>query len=143
MILVLLVVAWGLVLVPRFLRNHAGRGSRGSLNDFRDRFAVIYQARQPGSAPGRPNLRSVSSRSRAVNRRRTQKRRRDVLAGLTALAVGTLIIGLMPAFRSVLIVHALVDLLLAGYLTLLVRRRNYAIDRRYERPVLSYHPIDD
>lgn len=58
-----------------------------------------------------------------------RKRRRDVLSGLLVAMAATLILSLVPALRSMLYVHLVVDALFAGYVALLVRARNLAVER--------------
>ena len=138
-ILVLLAIAWGLVLGPRFLKSRADRGS--SFSDFRLRLSVMQQGRLPLAGVSGPARQT--RRANDYVRRKSQKRRRDILAGLVALSLATLAIGLAPGFRSILVVSAVVDVLLVSYATLLIRRKNVALYSRYDRPVLAYQPIDD
>lgn len=60
----------------------------------------------------------------AANRaRRARKRRRDVFLALCALAVGSLVLGLLPGFSALLTLHVAVDALLGLYTVALLRRR--------------------
>lgn len=144
MILVLLIVAWAVVLAPKVIRGRAARGA-GSLDDFRARFSIIHQSRMraPQSYGGAAFKASGSPRLVSLARHRVQKRRRDVLAGLLALSVGTLVIGLLPSFRSLLMLNLLFDVLLVGYVGMLLRRKNAGSYARFERPMLALQPIDD
>jgi hypothetical protein len=64
----------------------------------------------------------------ALNRaRRARKRRRDVFLALCFLALGTLVLGLLPGFRALLSVHVAVDVLLGLYTLALLRRRSAAV----------------
>lgn len=65
----------------------------------------------------------------AAARQRSQRRRRDVLTVLLLLAVATLVLGLVPTFRVLLMVHAVVDVLLVAYVGLLIHQRNAAAER--------------
>lgn len=69
-----------------------------------------------------PSFRAASARSR------TLRRRRDVLVVLLASAGVTLLLALMGV-GMMLVLHLLVDVLLAGYIALLVRQRNLAAER--------------
>lgn len=82
--------------------------------------------------------RPVGRSSRAVGmsrvgmsaaRSRTLRRRRDVFTALVASAAGSLVLGLVPAFRVLLLVHLVVDVLLVAYVTLLIRQRSLAAER--------------
>jgi len=64
-----------------------------------------------------------------VSRQRAQRRRRDILVTLLALALGTLVIGLVPGLRMVLLLNVVVDLLLVAYVALLIHQRTVAAER--------------
>jgi Flp pilus assembly protein TadB len=82
----------------------------------------VPAARRPaGSA--RPHSRHAAGRALA------RKRRRDVLCGLLVAMGVTLVLGLLPPLRMLLVVHLLVDALFAGYVALLIRARNVAVER--------------
>ncbi|HUE60924.1 MAG TPA: hypothetical protein VMO88_15225, partial [Acidimicrobiales bacterium] len=83
-------------------------------------------ARRPGSPAGviRPPATTV-----ALRRRRAQKRRRDVLFALVAGVLGSFALAMIPGLSIMWSVQVLFDLLLAGYVTLLVRQRNLAAER--------------
>jgi hypothetical protein len=70
------------------------------------------------SAPRRPSARSQARR-----------RRRDILFSLLVAAGTTLVLGAVPALRMLWLVHVVVDMLLIGYVSLLVRQRNLATER--------------
>ena len=60
----------------------------------------------------------------AANRaRRARKRRRDVFLALCCLALGSLVLGLLPGFRALLLFHVAVDLVLGMYTMALLQRR--------------------
>ncbi|MDQ6782233.1 MAG: hypothetical protein M3063_02055 [Actinomycetota bacterium] len=73
----------------------------------------------------------------ARRRAERQKRRRDVFFALMAGVVGSLILGVIPGLHVMLYIQVLFDLLTAGYVALLVRRRNLAAERELK---LSYLP---
>ena len=62
-------------------------------------------------------------------RSRTIRRRRDVLSALIVAVLATLVLGLLPAFRVMLVAHVVADVLLAAYVALLVHQRNVAAER--------------
>ena len=72
-------------------------------------------------------MRAVSPSSAA--RSRTIRRRRDVLSALVVAALATLVLGLLPAFRVMLLAHLVADVLLAAYVGLLIHQRNVAAER--------------
>ena len=98
-VVLLLTLIWAMVLVPPALRAHAAR---------KEAFLVSF---------GRPPLpvdhRPVRPRSTRI------RRRRRAAGGLLAAMAATLLLGLLPAFRVLLIVHLfLLDSFLA-YIALL------------------------
>lgn len=57
------------------------------------------------------------------------KRRRDVLMGLLFAVVCTGLMGVIPALRPMLVVTGVLAVALGGYVSLLVRLRNRAVER--------------
>jgi hypothetical protein len=74
-----------------------------------------------------PAARAASASS--ASRSRTIRRRRDVLSALIVAVVGTLGLGLLPAFHILLMANVLADVLLVAYVALLVHQRNAAAER--------------
>ena len=70
-----------------------------------------------------------SSAAASAARSRTIRRRRDVLSALIVAVLATLVLGLLPAFRMMLIAHVVSDILLVAYVALLVHQRNVAAER--------------
>ena len=62
-------------------------------------------------------------------RSRTLRRRRDVFTALLGAAGVSLVLGLFPAFRVLLLVHLAVDALLVAYVAVLIRQRSLAAER--------------
>lgn len=113
--MLLLVSIWAAVLVPPAVRAHNQRRA-----DFVGSFG------RGSDAPGRPR-RPIATRAH---------RRRHILGGLLIAMAATLVAGLLPPFRILLVVHLfLVDSFLA-YVTLLVhlRRRQEAVTASVPRP---------
>ena len=81
----------------------------------------------PGRAPvaaGRPRPTSSAARSR------TLRRRRDVLTGLAATVVVTLLLAVVTSLASMFVLlHLLADVLLIAYVALLIHQRNQAAAR--------------
>jgi hypothetical protein len=77
-----------------------------------------------------PTARPASSAAASsASRSRTIRRRRDVLSALIVAVVGTLGLGLIPAFHILLMANVLADVLLVAYVALLVHQRNAAAER--------------
>ncbi len=75
-------------------------------------------------SPRPPAIRRVSPA-----RSRTLRRRRDVFTALLGAAAVSLVLGLVPAFRVLLLVHLAVDVLLVAYVAMLIRQRSLAAER--------------
>ncbi len=62
-------------------------------------------------------------------RSRTLRRRRDVFTALLGAAAVSLVLGLVPAFQVLLLVHLAADVLVVAYVALLIRQRSLAAER--------------
>jgi len=109
-VVLLLVLIWAAILVPPAVRAHSAR---------KEAFVVSFGAGPaPINQPPRPRSRPV-------------QRRRRIAGGLLIAMAATLLIGLLPTFRALLVVHLfLVDSFLA-YIGLLA----HAADRAARRPL--------
>jgi hypothetical protein len=96
-----------------------------SLAAHRDASRTHLNGRGPGGAPPR----AFAAAGLASPRRRALRRRRDILVGLLATAALTLVVGIVPDLRAMLIVHLVADVLLAVYVALLIRQRTLAAER--------------
>ena len=148
MILVLLVVAWAIVLGPWLLRSRSDRGSMHSLDDLRTRLATLQHYRQTGGVRvARSSIGAGGRRSSGLHARRARKRRRDILSGLVALSVGTALVGILPGFRVLWLLHGVIDVVLAAYVMLLIslkRSSGARTVRVHERDLaFAFHRIDD
>jgi hypothetical protein len=74
-----------------------------------------------------------------MRRHQAQRRRRDVLLALVVGAAGSLLLALIPGLSVMWTVQIVFDLMLLGYVALLVRMRNLAFEREakltYIRPI--------
>jgi hypothetical protein len=84
--------------------------------------ARTASGRPVGASPRTPN-------AARLRHRQAQRRRRDVLFALLAGAVGSLLLALIPGVSVMWPVQILFDLLLVGYIALLIRMRNLAAER--------------
>lgn len=137
--LLILAVIWAAVLVPPMLRARAEGRPSDSIGEFHRHLSVLSRTGPVDfSAANRLYANSPAPYVSAgpwtaarleARRRRTVKRRRDILVSLLAGMAGTLVLGLVPALRELLYLHLMLDLLFAGYVALLVRMRNVAAER--------------
>lgn len=81
-----------------------------------------------GHRASSPSARLASPAATAA-RSRTIRRRRDVLTALLVAAVATLALGLLLGMGVMLVAHVVTDILLVGYVALLVHQRNVAAER--------------
>jgi hypothetical protein len=158
-VILVLIAIWATVLIYPILRARSEGGFGDSIGTFRRHLSVLERAapnsvspanrlRLPPSSSGIPpyrpgararpgtgaGLRSPGGRRYAppavmARRRKLQKRRRDVLFTLVTGIIGSLLLGLIPGLSMMLFVCAGFVLLLAGYVSLLVRLRNLATER--------------
>ncbi len=84
--------------------------------------------RQPVYAPA-PGVSSA-------RRRQICRRRRDVLFVLVVAVVATLVVAVSTGRHSLLLLQVAADAVLAGYVFLLVRLRNLALERQHKLRVL-------
>jgi hypothetical protein len=149
-ILLVLAVVWAAFLTPQVLRARAEKTSADSIGVFRNQLSVLERTAPAGmgrhpraAAPmGRPAARYATAPS---PREAVRKRRRDVLVGLLAGMSATLLLGMVPIFHVLLLLHVVLDLLFAAYCALLVRARNVVAERdmkvRYlPGPMLASEP---
>lgn len=155
MVLLILVVIWAAVLIPPFLRARAEGRPADSITDFHRQLSVLrrtgprvgglsdyapeggYAGRHVATlGPSRPSYAApmarpayAAGRHASFARRNARRRRRDILMALLVAAGTTLVLGAIPALRMLWLVHAAVDVLLFGYVALLIRQRNLATER--------------
>ena len=148
MVLLVLALIWGALLVS-WLRSRSASGFTDPVVTFRRHLNVLERTTptvvrpanrlaDPVTRHAAPTMRTSSSgrltrpvaaNSAALRRRQTQKRRRDVFFALVAGTVGSLALALMPGLSIMWSVQVLFDLLLVGYIAVLVNLRNRAAER--------------
>jgi len=124
---------------PRRIRpaNRMGVASRPAAG-------VAVQRLSPNTY-GRPtSANAVAQRSArsganatAIRRRAAQRRRRDVLLSLLAGAFGSFLLALVPGMAAVWFVQVLFDVLVAGYVAVLLQVRGVSAERQRK---VSYMP---
>ena len=143
MLLLILAVIWAGV-VASLVRDRVGERPSDSIGSFRRQLHVLQRTAPASVAPANtlyaPREHQVAPISAMPMRRRpaasvdsararTMKRRKDILIGLLITMGATLLLGMLPMFRILLVLHVLADLAFAGYVALLVRMRNDAVER--------------
>lgn len=157
MVLLILAVIWAAVLIPPALRRRAEGRPADTITAFHHQLAVLRRAgphtvraghwmlRDGGTSTPKLSQRHValvapapprraappawSTAPRPSARSQARRRRRDILFSLLVAAGTTLVLGAAPALRVLWMVHVVVDVLLIGYVSLLVRQRNLATER--------------
>lgn len=144
-IVVLLFLAgiWGIVLYGWFRDRLADTRPADSIGSFRRQLSVLERT-GPASLGGAPMARRpfvpaaanfeapVALAAPPQRVRRTSsaaKRRRDILFGLLAVMVGSLLLSFVPGLGTLRLLHVVADLLCVAYLGLLIRRRNVRAER--------------
>jgi hypothetical protein len=119
-------LAWAAYLAQVLFRRRAARPS--AIGDYRRTLSLLPGFRGDDVVMGSSLGRSVAgfgpSRSvSAARARRARKRRRDVFLGLSATALGTFVVGLLPGFRIMLAVSLTMVVALGLFAMALVRMR--------------------
>lgn len=101
--------------------------------------AGTRHGQQPANVPGRWVM-VPKDLPQAPKRRRNRviRRRRQMLGRLVIAAVGTLVLGLFPQMRVLLLVHLGIDVVIAGYVAYL--RRQFVLEqqrREVVRPLVE------
>jgi hypothetical protein len=148
LVLVILAVIWAAVLLPPYLQNRSESRPADSISTFRNQLSVLERRSTmvaptgrslgvPAPRPtGRP--RPVQFDRARLARAEAKKRRRDILVTLLAAAGLTFVLSfVLPA---VIVLHLLIDVLLAGYVALLVRQKRVAEERAMKVRYLSSAP---
>lgn len=121
--------------VPPRLRvaGSSGSDSYGQPVPLSARLAAAQEgaSRSAKPAPGAGRHRAAAPAQAAMSprRRRTLQRRRQVLFFLLAAVAGTLLLGAIPGLHKLLYANVVFDLMLAGYVALLIRLRNLHAER--------------
>ena len=140
MVLFILAVIWAAVLLPPYLQNRSESRPADSISSFQRQLSVLEKrtvvskpALQRSSSPVR-SARGFGSQSPynthtvRLSRSEAKKRRRDVLFTLLGAAGITFAMALRLG-GSVWGLHLACDLLLAGYVVLLVQLQQRAMER--------------
>jgi hypothetical protein len=134
-VLLILVVVWAVVLVPGLLRRRLERRSGDSIGDFHRQLRILQRTGPAPLAPAAPAPAARAEPTSTVHRTdpyfhpEACKRRRDVLAGLACVVLGSGLLAVVPMLRPVLGVTAFAALVTAIYVGMLVRMRGRAIER--------------
>jgi len=135
LVLVILAGVWAAVLVPPYLRSRSETRPATSISSFRQHLSTLERT-MPGARAVPParlpvHLTPISTRPAAgvpVGRAEVRRRRREILFTLAGAAAITLLLALTMGGMAIAF-HLLADVLLAGYVTLLVQLRRAAADR--------------
>ncbi|MFO7591644.1 MAG: hypothetical protein R6X23_12230 [Acidimicrobiia bacterium] len=145
LVILVLVVLWGAVLLPPILRSRNESGMPGGIGDFvgKLRSGLGHGHASDGDLPAlQPIMGPIGGPAPAAQHAPvgpvrpstpgqmspTQKRRRDILVGLTAAAGVTFLLALVAGSPMFWVLHLAADVLLGGYIYLLLqfKARNQA-----------------
>ena len=135
-ILVLLVLAalWAAVLIPPVVRARNGRAAGGTLRGSSYRLDVLRPASGSTTGSRRPQFPGFS-RAGPGGMTQSQRRRRDILVGLGGAAVVTFLLAVFTGVTAIWLLHLLADVLLAGYVVLLLQIKKRAFGGARRGPV--------
>jgi hypothetical protein len=128
-LLLILAAIWAAVLRPPWLQNRRERRPNDSIVSFRSQMGTLQRATPQGGLV--PEFR--------MSRREAQRRRKDILLTLVCAASLTLVMAIMLG-GPVIALHLFVDVLLVGYVLLLLNAQQTATARR-PRTVSNVHPL--
>lgn len=148
MVLLILGAVWAAVLIPPALRARAEASPADTIGSFHHQLNVLRRTGGYVPRPGYGEFGPVPvprAPVRVTPADMTRKRRRDVLVTLLWIMSGTLALGVMPAFRGLLVLHVIADLLFVGYVVLLRQMKIVAEVRQAERraKVRRLRPVPD
>jgi len=126
-VLLILVLIWAAVLLPPLVRSRIEGNPVASIGRFRRNLRVLQSASPSIGPDGMP---LPETWAREAMRLSQLRRRRRLALGLLGVMGSTLVVGLIPAFRFVLAIHVLVDMLFVGYIAMLVQARRMQIQER-------------
>jgi hypothetical protein len=131
LVLIILVLIWAAVLLPPYLQNRSESRPADSISSFQKQLSVL-ERRSNTIGGGSHSVSRISSApsysAMRMSRSEARKRRRDVLFTLAAAAAITLPLAFMLG-GSVWMLQLLCDVLLAGYVVLLVQTTQRAAER--------------
>jgi Flp pilus assembly protein TadB len=131
LVLFILAVIWAAVLLPPYLQNRSESRPADSISSFQRQLSVLERR----SVMVNPSLQQRGGASRAelvpaarLSRAEAKRRRRDVLFTLAAAAAITFLMAIMLG-GPVWGLHLLCDLMLGGYVVLLVQMQQRQVER--------------
>ena len=169
MVVLVLVVLWIAVLTPRLLRHFREGSSHASIDSFHEQLHLLertgpklvqpaYRLEAPDSDPSMPGLalvdpagavhatprlvRGIRQKQSAWERRRSRRRRRDLLFGLIALAVVTGGLGVVHALHLLWAITGVSALAIGGYVALVAYAQMAHADRDAAGPVMPRMPSE-
>lgn len=133
MVLFILAVIWAAVLLPPYLQNRSESRPADSISSFQRQLSVLERRAvvvNPTFQRSTLSGRSFSSHNSAIrlSRNEAKRRRRDVLFTLVG-ATGLTFVMALRLGGPVWGLHLACDLLLAGYVVLLVQLQQRAVER--------------
>lgn len=114
-LVLLLAVLWGAVFLPALLRARQSASPIASVSMFRNSMRALGSGRS-----GRWVVMPAAPASSIDARRETMERRRKVFTYLLMAMATSLILGLIPGLRWMLILHLLTDVATAGFVGFLI-----------------------
>ncbi len=131
MVLVILAMIWAAVLLPPYLQSRTESRPGNSISNFQRQLSVLERRSGTSHTPVsgmRPLPSSGPVRAPAV-RPDVKRRRRDVLTTLAGAAGSTLLMALAMG-GTLWMLHLLCDVLLGGYVFLLIQLNNRNMERQ-------------
>lgn len=135
-VIILLALCWVIVLVPSFVKPRFESSPLASIGEFERSMGILASTRHGRQhVPGRwvmvpKGMRATEEGSALRSRRqRVVQRRRRAFVRLLAAALATLVLGLIPGLRALLMAHVVLDVALGLYVLQLRRWRTAELER--------------
>lgn len=127
-VLLILGIVWAVFLVPQVVRWRAEQTATDSVGAFRDQISVLRRT-SPYAPPAANAVTGPVMRPAVGTKAMARKRRRDILAGLFAGMVASLLVGVVTDTSAILWLHATLDVVFVTYIVALARARTVAAER--------------
>lgn len=130
MVPLFLALVWAAVLIPPLLRSRLDRDPVDSVGEFQRHLRVLESAAPGAVVEGDVAHAMPAAWAREARRAEILRRRQRVSQLLLLAMASTLIVGLIPGFHLVLVLHVLADICMGVFVYLLAQQRRAATQAR-------------
>ncbi len=137
MVLLVLALIWAAALLPPLIKSRLEGHPNESIGRFRRHLRVLEVTSPAASSlahspvliasGGSPSSVMPARWAQEARRLRRLRRRQQVARTLLTVMAATVVLGLLPSLRPLLVVHVVADLVFVAYLALLARARKQQV----------------